>query len=172
MGQTYSSTDDIGASGHDYSICGIVVVAPKSGDASLVELRHLPKEARIIGTGRTLEELEANAVPLHMGNIILNVSGNRDTLGPIIQAMPNLTWIHSTTAGVEHLLCADIMENPNITLTNARGVFSRCDRVVARTSLLIFTFVICLSHLQFLELLWQLIGGVRYWSVPLFCQAI
>ena len=53
------------------------------------------------------------------------MSGNRDVLAPIIQAMPNLTWVHSTTAGVEHLLCAEIMENPSITLTNARGVFSR-----------------------------------------------
>lgn len=125
MGQTYSTDDEIGASGHDYSICTIVVIAPKSGDASLIELRHLPQEARIIGTGRTLEELEKNGVPLHLGNILLNVSGNRDTLSPIIQAMPNLTWVHSTTAGVEHLLCPEIMENANITLTNARGVFSR-----------------------------------------------
>jgi hypothetical protein len=126
MGQTYSA-DEIGvsSSGHDYTICGIVVIGRKSGDDSLIELRHLPREARIIGTGRTLEELERDGIPLHMGNILLNVSGDRDTLGPIIQAMPNLTWIHSTTAGVEHLICPEIIENPNITLTNARGVFSR-----------------------------------------------
>jgi phosphoglycerate dehydrogenase-like enzyme len=38
--------------------------------------------------------------------------------------MPFLCWIHSITAGVEHLLCPEIIDNPDITLTNARTVFS------------------------------------------------
>lgn len=39
--------------------------------------------------------------------------------------MPLLRWVHSSSAGVEHLLCPEIVDNPNITLTNAKGVFSR-----------------------------------------------
>ncbi len=38
--------------------------------------------------------------------------------------MPFLVWIHSITAGVDHLLCPEIMNNPDIVLTNAKGVFS------------------------------------------------
>ena len=38
--------------------CRIVVVGPKSGDDSLLELSHLPQEARILATGNTLEELQ------------------------------------------------------------------------------------------------------------------
>ena len=38
--------------------------------------------------------------------------------------MPFLTWIHSITAGVDHLLCPEITDNEEITLTNAKGIFS------------------------------------------------
>lgn len=38
--------------------------------------------------------------------------------------MPFLTWIHSITAGIDHILCPEIINNSEITLTNAKGVFS------------------------------------------------
>jgi phosphoglycerate dehydrogenase-like enzyme len=38
--------------------------------------------------------------------------------------MPFLVWIHSITAGVDHLLCPEIVENEDIILTNAKGIFS------------------------------------------------
>ncbi len=48
--------------GKDYHIsqckCRIVVVGPKSGDDCLTELGRLPKDARIIATGNTLEEIQ------------------------------------------------------------------------------------------------------------------
>jgi phosphoglycerate dehydrogenase-like enzyme len=97
----------------------------QSGDDCLTELRWLPKEAKIIGTGSNLEEFEKNYVPLHEGTILLNVNGTAATLAPIIRNMPALRWIHSSSAGVDHILCPDIVDNPNITLTNAKGVFSR-----------------------------------------------
>lgn len=105
--------------------CGIVLVAAKSGDESLTELRWLPNEAKIIGTGRTLEEFERDGVPIALGNVLVNISGSASTLGPIINAMPNLEWVHSTTAGVDHILCPEIVNNPKILFTNTRGVFSR-----------------------------------------------
>jgi hypothetical protein len=37
--------------------CRIVVVGPRNYEDALSELVHLPKEARIIGTGSTIEEL-------------------------------------------------------------------------------------------------------------------
>lgn len=57
-------------------------------------------------------------------NVILNVSGNAKTLPAIINEMPFLTWIHSITAGVDHMLCPEIVDNEEITLTNAKGIFS------------------------------------------------
>jgi phosphoglycerate dehydrogenase-like enzyme len=60
----------------------------------------------------------------YQANVILNVTGNAQTLPDIINSMPFLTWIHSITAGVDHLLCPEITENEEITLTNAKGIFS------------------------------------------------
>jgi hypothetical protein len=104
--------------------CGIVIVAPKSGDDSLTELRWLPNEAKIIGIGLSLEELEKDGVPIQLGNVLVNISGDAKILGPIIRAMPNLEWVHSTTAGVDHILCPEIIDNDGIVFTNSRGVFS------------------------------------------------
>jgi phosphoglycerate dehydrogenase-like enzyme len=57
-------------------------------------------------------------------NVLLNVTGNAQRLSDIIDDCPFLVWIHSITAGVDHLLCTEIVENPDIYLTNAKGVFS------------------------------------------------
>jgi hypothetical protein len=38
--------------------CRIVIVGPRSGDDCLLELAHLPQEARILATGNTLEEIQ------------------------------------------------------------------------------------------------------------------
>ena len=55
---------------------------------------------------------------------MLNITGNAITLTEIIKEMPFLEWIHSITAGVDHIMCPAISENDEIVLTNAKGVFS------------------------------------------------
>ena len=52
------------------------------------------------------------------------MSGDANILNPIIDEMPFLEWIHSITAGVDHIICPAIISNPDIILTNAKGVFS------------------------------------------------
>jgi hypothetical protein len=116
--------DSIEQGSREY-ICSIIVIAAKSGDDSLTELRWLPKEARIIGTGLCLEDFQKDGVNIEDGNIILNVNGTASTLAAIIREMPLLVWIHSVTSGVEHILCPELVDNPDITLTNAKGVYSR-----------------------------------------------
>lgn len=37
--------------------------------------------------------------------------------------LPNLVWMHSASAGLEHLLFPALVEGP-VTLTNAKGVYS------------------------------------------------
>lgn len=55
---------------------------------------------------------------------MLNITGNAITLTEIIKEMPFLEWIHSITAGVDHIMCPAISENDEIVLTNAKGIFS------------------------------------------------
>ena len=104
----------------------IVVVAPLSGEASLSELVHLPKEAKIVAQGTSFEQLQAldNREEWSTCNILFNVSGNSKTLPDIINNMPYLRWIHSITAGLDHIICPEIMNNKEIVLTNAKGIYS------------------------------------------------
>lgn len=38
--------------------------------------------------------------------------------------MPHLTWMHSVTAGVDHILCPELVDDETIIVSNARGLFS------------------------------------------------
>jgi phosphoglycerate dehydrogenase-like enzyme len=39
-------------------------------------------------------------------------------------AAPNVMWIHTMMAGIDHLLFPELVQNPNIHMTNAKGVYS------------------------------------------------
>eukprot|EP01035_Chromulina_nebulosa_P022384 gene22384-28980_t len=56
-------------------------------------------------------------------NVILNCFGSKNILEPIVSAMPNLVWIHSLSAGIDHMLYPDLI-NSSIILTNAKGVYN------------------------------------------------
>lgn len=56
--------------------------------------------------------------------MLLNITGNSKVLGEIICQMPFLVWVHSLSAGVDHMMCPELENNEDITLTNAKGVFS------------------------------------------------
>ena len=90
------------------SKCRIVVVGPKNGDDCLSELRHLPEGAIILGHGLNIDDLQRDFELFTEGNVLLNVTGNAAILGPIIVEMPHLQWIHSITAGVDHIICPGI----------------------------------------------------------------
>lgn len=47
-----------------------------------------------------------------------------DVLAPIVAAMPMLTWIHTLYAGVDMLMFPQVVDNPHIILTNAKGVYN------------------------------------------------
>lgn len=66
--------------GRDFPVaqsnCRIVVVGAKSGDRSLLALGSLPKEARIIATGHTLEEIQKDG-ELYMEVLLSALFGSR-----------------------------------------------------------------------------------------------
>lgn len=118
MGTASSTLDEFKAK--------IVVVGAKNCEPALSELVNLPKDAIIAAQGKDLDEIRADGYQFIEGNILLNVSGNAEILAPIIREMPDLVWIHSITAGVEHIVNKKfpIPEFNEIVLTNAKGVFS------------------------------------------------
>lgn len=48
---------------------------------------------------------------------------NQDNLAPLLARLPRLRWMHVVSAGVDHILLP-ALSAANVTLTNARGVFS------------------------------------------------
>ena len=77
----------------------IVIVGPKNGDESFVELSNLPKDAKILATGMNIADLRRDCPLFTEGNVLLNVTGTSEVLNDIIAEMPFLVWIHSITAG-------------------------------------------------------------------------
>ena len=104
--------------------CNILVVGKKSGDDCLTELRWLPPHAHITGTGLNLEELEKDGSHIAEANVLLNVSGDSSILSSILKKTPKLRWIHSLTAGIDHIIFPELASNDNIIMTNAKGIFS------------------------------------------------
>ena len=106
------------------SQCRIVVISPSSGEDCMTELRFLPRSARIVATGNSLDELLKEGYHFMEANVVLNLRGTAETIAPIIREMPNLVWIHSVTAGVDHIMCPEIVNGKELTLTNAKGIYS------------------------------------------------
>jgi phosphoglycerate dehydrogenase-like enzyme len=55
---------------------------------------------------------------------ILVCSKGRRTLEPVLRKAPRARWIHSRSAGLDHVLFPALVES-EVVLTNGRGVFSR-----------------------------------------------
>jgi len=106
--------------------CIIAVIGPREGEPCFTELIHLPKQAKIVATGRNLEELLINPIQrLNEVTVLLNLTGTKETLPEILYEMPLLQWIHSIGSGLDKMLYYDLIHNPDIIITNAKGVYSK-----------------------------------------------
>lgn len=50
-------------------------------------------------------------------------AGKRETIEAMLPRLPSLQWLHSSSAGLEHMLSPTIINHP-LVLTNAKGVYS------------------------------------------------
>ncbi|KAG2433121.1 hypothetical protein HYH02_012823 [Chlamydomonas schloesseri] len=105
----------------------LVVSGPESPELSL--LRRLPAGVNVVATGRTPEDF-AHLTPEQCAgvDVLLNCgvgknAGKRDDIRALWPRLTHLTWMHSASAGLEHLLFPELVEGP-VTLTNAKGVYS------------------------------------------------
>lgn len=103
-----------------------VVVLGDPADPSIEPVRSLD-EVRSIGTDVTQfsqESLQSSDVLYVVQTSALGPGAASAAVEAMLLAMPNLRWIHSQSAGVNHLIGGKLMESP-VVLTNARGVYSR-----------------------------------------------
>jgi hypothetical protein len=128
MGNADSSMDGLLNSG-----CRIVVLGSRSSEF-LTHLSGLPKEARILATGVTLEQLQKDGSFLAEGNVLLHIDGDAETVQEVIDAMPFLMWVHTIHSGVEELLCPFLVVfvvDPRTVRLQVRRVVELCAAVQA-----------------------------------------
>jgi phosphoglycerate dehydrogenase-like enzyme len=95
-----------------------VWVLAKSSDATLAVLDPPPSGVRFV-VGEALEAFRGAPAP----DAIFVCSMGRRLVEPVLALAPGVRWIHSRSAGVEHLMFEAVTQSA-VPLTNARGVFS------------------------------------------------
>ena len=78
MGAETSNTSD---SHTTEPSCRIVVVSPSSGEDCLTELRFLPRSARIVAIGNSLDELLKEGYNFMDADVLLNLRGSAASIG-------------------------------------------------------------------------------------------
>ncbi|PNW71822.1 hypothetical protein CHLRE_16g689700v5 [Chlamydomonas reinhardtii] len=105
----------------------LVVSGPDSPELSV--LQRLPAGVQVVATGQTPEDFaHLSAEQCASVDVLLNCgvgknAGKRDDIRALWPRLTNLNWMHSASAGLEHLLFPELVEGP-VTLTNAKGVYS------------------------------------------------
>jgi phosphoglycerate dehydrogenase-like enzyme len=87
-------------------------------DAWLDSLKAHADRARFVA-GRAVEDLAADA-PL--ADAIAVGSAGRALLEPVWRLAPRVRWLHSRSAGLDHMLFPELVAS-DVTLTNSQGVF-------------------------------------------------
>jgi phosphoglycerate dehydrogenase-like enzyme len=95
-----------------------VWVLAKRSDPTLGVLEPPPPGVRFV-LGDAVEAFHAAPRP----DAIFVCSVGRKLLEPVLALAPGVRWIHSRSAGVEHLMFPAVTNN-GVPLTNGRGVFS------------------------------------------------
>jgi phosphoglycerate dehydrogenase-like enzyme len=96
----------------------LVVISPPNAP-HLSMLDQLPPDVDV-AVGLSEEELSGH---IASADAVFNGMGKGDVLKRVLPHAKSLRWIHSMSAGVEHLMFPEIVESP-VPLTNARGVFA------------------------------------------------
>lgn len=105
----------------------LVVASPDSPELEV--LKRLPPAVRVLAVGRSAQDLaHLSDADWESVDVLLNcgvgkAAGTRDDIRALWPRLRNLVWMHSASAGLEHLLFSELVEGP-VVLTNAKGVYS------------------------------------------------
>ncbi|CAM9806711.1 unnamed protein product [Choristocarpus tenellus] len=133
-----------------------IVVIAEEDDSTLKELDALPPKSSVIFRGSNSAEFDTADGRRALGeaNVLLNCIGTKNLLSELWPMLPQLKWMHSRFAGVDHLLFPELIES-NVALTNARGLFS--------PSLAEYAMLACLYFAKDVDR-WKRQQGERKWE--------
>jgi phosphoglycerate dehydrogenase-like enzyme len=97
----------------------ILVLAPRA-DPRLALLAPPPPGVSFV-VGERVDDFGAS---LDEAKAVLAWTTGRAALDPVLERAKRLVWVHSSAAGLDHLLSPTLVAHPAV-LTNSRGVFSR-----------------------------------------------
>jgi phosphoglycerate dehydrogenase-like enzyme len=97
-----------------------VLILGKPGEAQFQLLKRLDKNVRIL-VAESSEETAAHAAE---ADVIFVWTAKRDLLQAAVANATRAKWIHSRSAGLDHVLFPELVASP-IPFTNGRGVFSQ-----------------------------------------------
>jgi len=98
----------------------VVVVGHENSNGD-EEFEHLNKSAQIVSylqDASGLDKIDTSADILFVSEICTPV-----LMKELVSRMPNLKWVHSRWAGLNHFLCPELI-NSDIPVTNAKGAYS------------------------------------------------
>eukprot|EP00197_Chlamydomonas_leiostraca_P013645 CAMPEP_0202860326 /NCGR_PEP_ID=MMETSP1391-20130828/2081_1 /ASSEMBLY_ACC=CAM_ASM_000867 /TAXON_ID=1034604 /ORGANISM="Chlamydomonas leiostraca, Strain SAG 11-49" /LENGTH=334 /DNA_ID=CAMNT_0049539481 /DNA_START=126 /DNA_END=1130 /DNA_ORIENTATION=- len=108
--------------------CNLLVVSA-SDSPELSVLKQLPPTVNVVGIGKSLQDFaKLTDADWASVDVLLNCgvgarAAKREDLAALWPKLTGLQWMHSSSAGLEHLLFPALVEGP-VTLTNAKGVYS------------------------------------------------
>lgn len=108
--------------------CNLLVVSGR-GSPELSVLNSLPPSVNVLGIGRSAEDFEGLTEDQWKSvDVLLNCgvganAGKKDDIMALWPRLSGLVWLHSSSAGLEHLLFPELV-NSVVVLTNAKGVYS------------------------------------------------
>lgn len=111
------------------TVARILVVA-SADSPELSVLDKLPAGAEVVAVGKPAElAAKLSADDFARVNVLLNCgvgakAGTKADLQELWPRLPGLNWLHSASAGLEHLLFEELVEAPGVVLTNAKGIYS------------------------------------------------
>lgn len=97
-----------------------VVVLGGTQEAALHRLSELGPGVKV----KHVEKASEVGAELADVRVLFQWAGNREELKLILAGAPKLEWIHGRYAGLDAILCPELIESP-VPLTNGRGSFSQ-----------------------------------------------
>ncbi|KAJ8905473.1 hypothetical protein NDN08_001980 [Rhodosorus marinus] len=102
-----------------------ILVLGEKNDTSLEPLKQLPNGASIIAVENNPDSIE-DSVLERATCVYASCKGKAGAnLPKIYSKMPNLSWVHSQTAGVDTIVFPEFANDEKVTLTNAKSVYNK-----------------------------------------------
>lgn len=110
----------------------LVLGEPVGAERAVIDAAVETGAVDLLGVGASLAQAGGAPAAAAADALLVCAKGPNGSAGGVakadvaeaLAAAPNVRWVHSASAGVNHLLVSELLGNDDIVLTNAKGVYS------------------------------------------------